>query len=186
VLKTLNCFFSDGPNDLNYLNGLNVSHASCGEGGSLSILHGAKTFIHRVTPADARPKPFSQAKAGMTRRIVMMNNISTHGPTNRTLAVIDGGLNFKAGVQPPPSALKPKLLDQVRDAIRTRHYSYMTEKAYVHWIKRFIFFHNSDIQLRWLRQKLVGFFRRSQAISKSALPRRIRLLMLCYSYIKKC
>jgi integron integrase len=36
----------------------------------------------------------------------------------------------------------PKLLDQVRQAIRTRHYSYMTEKAYVGWIKRFIFFHN--------------------------------------------
>jgi hypothetical protein len=40
------------------------------------------------------------------------------------------------------SAPKPKLLDQVRQAIRTRHYSYRTEKAYVHWIKRFIFFHN--------------------------------------------
>ena len=37
---------------------------------------------------------------------------------------------------------KPKLLDQVRQAIRTRHYSYKTEKAYVGWIKRFIFFHN--------------------------------------------
>ena len=74
-----------------------------------------------------------------------MNNISTHSPTNRTLAVIDGGLNFKTGVQPPPSALKPKLLDQVRDAIRTRHYSYMTEKAYVHWIKRFIFFHDKRL-----------------------------------------
>ena len=41
-----------------------------------------------------------------------------------------------------PSSAKPKLLDQVRHAIRTRHYSYMTEKAYVGWIKRFIFFHN--------------------------------------------
>jgi integron integrase len=40
------------------------------------------------------------------------------------------------------TAPKPKLLDQVRHAIRTRHYSYMTEKAYVGWIKRFIFFHN--------------------------------------------
>lgn len=37
---------------------------------------------------------------------------------------------------------KPRLLDQVRQAIRTRHYSYMTEKAYVGWIKRFIFFHH--------------------------------------------
>jgi integron integrase len=40
---------------------------------------------------------------------------------------------------PPP---KPKLLDQVRQAIRTRHYSPRTEETYVHWIKRFIFFHN--------------------------------------------
>jgi integrase len=36
---------------------------------------------------------------------------------------------------------KPKLLDQVRDAIRARHYSYRTEEAYVGWIKRFILFH---------------------------------------------
>jgi len=41
----------------------------------------------------------------------------------------------------PSGPPKPKLLDQVREAIRTRHYSYMTEKAYVGWIKRFIFFH---------------------------------------------
>jgi integron integrase len=40
------------------------------------------------------------------------------------------------------SSAKPKLLDQVRQAIRTRHYSDRTEKAYVHWIKRYIFFHN--------------------------------------------
>jgi integron integrase len=35
----------------------------------------------------------------------------------------------------------PRLLDQVRDAIRVRHYSYRTEKAYVDWIRRFILFH---------------------------------------------
>ncbi len=35
-----------------------------------------------------------------------------------------------------------KLLDQVRDAIRVKHYSYSTEKTYVHWIRRFILFHN--------------------------------------------
>jgi hypothetical protein len=37
---------------------------------------------------------------------------------------------------------KPRLLERIRDAIRTRHYSRETEKAYVHWIKRYIFFHN--------------------------------------------
>ena len=36
----------------------------------------------------------------------------------------------------------PKLLTQVRELIRVRHYSRRTEQAYVHWIKQFIFFHN--------------------------------------------
>ncbi|GJQ58424.1 MAG: hypothetical protein D8M57_14645 [Candidatus Scalindua sp. AMX11] len=36
---------------------------------------------------------------------------------------------------------KPKILDQVRDAIRVKHYSMRTEEAYVYWVKRFILFH---------------------------------------------
>jgi integron integrase len=72
----------------------------------------------------------------------MMMNMDTHRSTSRTLAVIDGGWNGAAGVQAISTPPKPKLLDQVRQAIRTRHYSYMTEKAYVGWIKRFIFFHD--------------------------------------------
>jgi site-specific recombinase XerD len=36
----------------------------------------------------------------------------------------------------------PKLLDQVRAAIRLRHYSLRTEKTYCAWIRRFIFYHN--------------------------------------------
>jgi hypothetical protein len=35
---------------------------------------------------------------------------------------------------------KPRLLEQIRGAIRLRHYSYRTEQCYIHWIKRFIFF----------------------------------------------
>ena len=37
--------------------------------------------------------------------------------------------------------IKPKLLDQVRNVIRYKHYSIRTEESYVHWIKRYIFFH---------------------------------------------
>ena len=39
--------------------------------------------------------------------------------------------------QPPPL----RLLEQVRDRIRLKHYSLRTEQAYTDWIKRFIFFH---------------------------------------------
>ncbi|HVO36059.1 MAG TPA: integron integrase [Gemmatimonadales bacterium] len=41
----------------------------------------------------------------------------------------------------PPDAPKPRLLDRVREALRTRHYSRRTEQAYVAWTRRFIFFH---------------------------------------------
>jgi site-specific recombinase XerD len=38
-------------------------------------------------------------------------------------------------------AQPPRLLEQVRHRIRAKHYSYRTEKTYVHWIRRFILFH---------------------------------------------
>lgn len=40
----------------------------------------------------------------------------------------------------PAGAPKRRLLDQVRDAIRRKHYSHRTQEAYLHWIKRFIYF----------------------------------------------
>ena len=40
----------------------------------------------------------------------------------------------------PAATPKPKLLQQVRDAIRRKHFSPRTEESYVHWIKRFVFF----------------------------------------------
>lgn len=52
------------------------------------------------------------------------------------------GLPQRGGSQPPEQqAAKPKLLARVREAIRTRHYSPRTEEAYVHWIRRYVFFH---------------------------------------------
>ncbi len=40
------------------------------------------------------------------------------------------------------SVSAPKLLDQLRDAIRTRHYSIRTEEAYIDWVRRYILFHD--------------------------------------------
>lgn len=41
----------------------------------------------------------------------------------------------------PAAPTPPKLLDQVRDKIRVKHYSIRTETQYVQWIRRFIYFH---------------------------------------------
>jgi integron integrase len=37
---------------------------------------------------------------------------------------------------------KPKLLDQLREIIRLKHYSIRTEESYVQWVKRYIIYHN--------------------------------------------
>jgi hypothetical protein len=100
----------------------------------------------------------------------MTTQIEVRRPINRTLAVIDGGLSAAAAVQPIATALKPKLLDQVRQAIRTRHYSYMTEKAYVSWIKRFIFFHDKRHPADMGEPEMLDFFPVWRPIQRSALP----------------
>ncbi|MEO1095371.1 MAG: integron integrase [Cyanobacteria bacterium J06638_28] len=42
----------------------------------------------------------------------------------------------------PPTRQKPKkLLEQVRDTMRLKHYAYRTEETYLQWIKRYILFH---------------------------------------------
>lgn len=39
-------------------------------------------------------------------------------------------------------ASEPRLFDRLHEAIKVRHYSVRTERAYRYWIKRFIFFHD--------------------------------------------
>ena len=57
----------------------------------------------------------------------------------------------------PTTASRPKLLDQVRNAIRSRHYSPKTEESYVHWIKRFIFFHNRRHPVEMSEKEIAQF-----------------------------
>ena len=45
------------------------------------------------------------------------------------------------GPSPGQAGQKPKLLRQMRDVMRAQHYSRHTEKTYLMWVKRYIFFH---------------------------------------------
>ena len=53
---------------------------------------------------------------------------------------------------------RPRLLDQVRDRLRTLHYSRRTEQQYVFWVKRYILFHGkrhpSDMAAREVEEFL--------------------------------
>ena len=116
----------------------------------------------------------------------MMDTANTRGLNNRTLAVIDGGLNLRGHVQMLSNTSKPKLLDQVRQTIRTRHYSDRTEKAYVHWIKRYIFFHNKRHPQEMAEAEIAGFLSSLATVGRLALPHRTTpLTHSCFS-ITKC
>jgi integron integrase len=52
---------------------------------------------------------------------------------------------------------KPKLLDQIRSVIRFKHFSIRTEDTYIHWIKRFILFHNKRHPLEMSEQEIRQF-----------------------------
>lgn len=56
-----------------------------------------------------------------------------------------------------PPAPKRRLLDQVRDAIRARHYSYRTEEAYIGWIRRYILFHGKRHPLEMGKPEIEQF-----------------------------
>ncbi len=51
-----------------------------------------------------------------------------------------GPLRMACGMS-QPSKDEPRLLDRVRESLRVRHLSLKTEKAYLHWIRRYILFH---------------------------------------------
>jgi len=53
------------------------------------------------------------------------------------------GESRKSSPALPPESVeprRPRLLEQVHEAIRRRYFSRRTEEAYAHWIKRFIYF----------------------------------------------
>jgi hypothetical protein len=60
-------------------------------------------------------------------------------------------------VETTPVNRPSKLLDQVRDRFRIKHYSFQTEKLYIQWISRSILF-NSKRHLKDLGAKEVEAF----------------------------
>ena len=51
----------------------------------------------------------------------------------------------------------PRLLERVKQALRTRHYSPRTEKAYVAWVRRFVVFHDKRHPLEMGREEVEQF-----------------------------
>jgi len=59
-------------------------------------------------------------------------------------------------ISPSPSN-KSKLLDQVRDVIRRKHFSIRTERTYCDWIRRFILYHGKRHPQEMAEPELTDF-----------------------------
>jgi hypothetical protein len=79
------------------------------------------------------------------------------GVNHRSVPASHRSLQRVVMVPRTPAGQKPKLLVQVREAIRMRHYSMRTEEAYVSWIKRFILFHGKRHPLEMGEDEMTQF-----------------------------
>jgi integrase len=76
-----------------------------------------------------------------------------------------------------------ELLDRVRTLIRTRHYSYRTEQSYIHWIKRYILFHNKRHPAEMGAAEVTQFLSHlavSQKVSASTQNQALAALLFLY------
>lgn len=86
----------------------------------------------------------------------------------------------------PPQA--KKLLDQVSDAIRIKHYSFRTEKTYVEWIKRFILFHNKRHPKEMGADEIQAFIAHlatERTVSASTQNQALSAVMFLYRHVLK-
>jgi len=77
----------------------------------------------------------------------------------------------------------PKLLDRVRQSIRTRHYSSSTEKAYLGWIRRFIRFNGNRHPVALGEEEITAFLSslaRHRNVSASTQNQALSAILFLY------
>ncbi len=86
------------------------------------------------------------------------------------------------------SPQKPKLLEQMRQALRARHYSYRTEQAYIQWVRRFILFHNKRHPAQMGAAEIEAFLSHLATegrVAASTQNQALSALLFLYRYVLK-
>lgn len=80
----------------------------------------------------------------------------------------------------------PKLLDQLRERVRIKHYSYKTEQSYVQWVKRYILFHNKRHPKDMGEQEITQFLSHlaiKQNVSASTQNQALCAIVFLYKHV---
>jgi integron integrase len=81
-----------------------------------------------------------------------------------------------------------KRLDQVRESIRLKHYSYRTEESYVQWIRRYILFHGKRHPLEMGSAEIEAFLTDlavNQQVAASTQNQALSALLFLYRAVLK-
>ncbi len=81
---------------------------------------------------------------------------------------------------------KPKLLDQIRTQMRVSHFSLRTEEAYIHWIKRYILFHNKQHPADLTEQhaeQFLSYLAVNEGVSASTQNQALNAILYLYRHI---
>src|SRR5947207_1313252 len=96
--------------------------------------------------------------------------------------------SMSATLSPAQTGDKPKLLDQVRDVIRRKHFSIRTEQIYVEWIKRYIFFHGKRHPNEMAEAEITAFLThlaRAGKVAASTQNQALSALLFLYKEVLK-
>lgn len=91
-------------------------------------------------------------------------------------------------LSPVVSSDKPKLLEQVRDVIRRKHFSIRTEQAYTDWIRRFILFHGKRHPREMSEPEVTAFLThlsRERNVAASTQNQALSALLFLYKEVLK-
>ena len=94
----------------------------------------------------------------------------------------------QGGLKAVESQHQPRLLDQLRHALRCRHYSRKTEDAYRSWVKRFVFFHNLRHPAEMGEKEINAFLSHlaiQRRVSASTQNQALSALLFLYRHVLK-
>jgi integron integrase len=82
--------------------------------------------------------------------------------------------------------MSPRLMDEMRDALRARHYSRRTEQAYCLWVKRYIYFHNLRHPAEMTEPEINAFLTHlavQEKVSASTQTQALSALLFLYRHV---
>jgi integron integrase len=82
--------------------------------------------------------------------------------------------------------MEPRLMDQLRETLRSRHYSRRTEKAYCLWVRRFILYHGAQHPTTMGEQEINAFLTHlavEEKVSASTQSQALSAILFLYRHV---